>query len=541
MDVAASATARVLPPWGRTRWGRLGARAGGLVLGIAVLTAWFNAAAVHAFAGTSDGATVVLEGAALTHGALTLQGWSLSLDSFWTVDAVFYAAVIAIRGLRADEVHVVPALLGSLVVILAIWLAGRGSSVRGRVAAGLVVLVVIAIPSHALAFFFLQGPWHVGTALYCLAAFALMSRSPTRLGCVAAVLLLAAGLLGDLQTLALGVLPLALGGLVAAARTRRVRAGVPDVLVALAAVLLAAVIRLVTLAIGAFRVEESHRTVSLLQAESNLGHLLNWTAALLGVHQGAFGGPAVSHLLEAPRVLVVAGFVLSLLVATVGLILGVIGPSRDADGEGADWRLDDLLVLGCLASIGVFEYLTLSNNLSYARYLDPLVIFGTVLMARQAARLGDRCSPRVLLAGAAAVVLVAAGSLAVLSRDLGATPPPPATSGLERFLGAHGLRVGIGDYWAASVVTVDTRGAISIRPVVADPSGHLVADGRNASAAWYHGTKFQFLVYDELPYGRVELKTVEKTFGKPARQYAVGRYTVVVWRHPLRLGPTTFP
>src|SRR5271154_6056723 len=59
----------------------------GLALAAAALFVGLDDAARHAFAGNSDGATVVLEGVALRHGHLLLNGWNLSFDSFWGIDA----------------------------------------------------------------------------------------------------------------------------------------------------------------------------------------------------------------------------------------------------------------------------------------------------------------------------------------------------------------------------------------------------------------------------------------------------------------------
>ena len=61
----------------------------------------FYVSARHSFAGDSDGATVVLQGQAMGTGNLTLHGWALSLDSFWTVDAVVYMFVELVTGVRA--------------------------------------------------------------------------------------------------------------------------------------------------------------------------------------------------------------------------------------------------------------------------------------------------------------------------------------------------------------------------------------------------------------------------------------------------------
>ena len=66
-----------------------------------------------------------------------------------------------------------------------------------------------------------------------------------RLGFAAAVLFLAAGLLGDLQMAALGVVPILLAGVAAMGRSRDVRAGLPEVAAAISSVVLAELVRLI--------------------------------------------------------------------------------------------------------------------------------------------------------------------------------------------------------------------------------------------------------------------------------------------------------
>ena len=55
---------------------------------------------VHAFAPDSDGATVALQGQVMLHGNVLLHRWSLSLDSFWTVDALWYLVAVLFYGLH---------------------------------------------------------------------------------------------------------------------------------------------------------------------------------------------------------------------------------------------------------------------------------------------------------------------------------------------------------------------------------------------------------------------------------------------------------
>lgn len=516
----------------------------GFVIATTLLTALFNAASVHALTGNSDGATVVLEGLDLRHGNLALNGWSLSLDSFWSVDVLFYAGAVLVAGFRSGYVHLIPSLLAALTVLVGVVLSCRGRRGWLAVASATVVLLALALPAHALAFFLLQGPWHVGTTLYCLVAFWLLATGRFGWGWFAAVVLLAAGLLGDLQTLALGVIPVFGAGVVGMLRRRSIREGLPSALAAASSITLAIVVRLVTEIFGTFRVAESHNTVSMAQLEQDVVNFGDWLSALIGVHQGPFGGPVISRVLELPRVLVLLAMFLAVIVAVVELAFGVIeGPkSRSAAPEGEpDFRIDDMVLFGLLASVGVFGLLTLSNNLAYGRYLDPVMVFGAILAGRVLPRLGLFSSRPAVLLGSLAAVVTFGTSLATMAIDLAAPPPRSPTVELERFLAAHHLDEGVGDYWAASIVTLETEGRIVIRPVVTNLSGDVVSDGRQADSHWFSGHSFSFLVFDKLPYGRVTATTVDHTFGAPEHTYRIGEYTVDVWARPIRLSPIPFP
>lgn len=500
----------------------------------------------HAVAANSDSATVALEGHAMLSGNVLLNGWTISLDSFWSIDAIVNAVAVGLLGLRDSIVNVVPALIAVIVILFGVVVSGCGFGRRGRVAASLLVLALLALPSHALSLFFLQGPWHVGTALWCLIAFFGLRHGRFGWGWSIAVVFLAAGLLGDVQILALGVIPILLAGCLAMARTRTWGRGLPTLLVAPAACALAVLIREVALHFGTFTFHEAHHTAKLKTLEHNASHLWHWGAALFGVVNGPFGGPAISpwfafaHLVG--LLIVVSGVVAALWLLLRGAVKGSERGIASSDDATELWRLDDLLLFGVFGDLGAFALLTLSNNVLYARYLTVALIFSVLLGARMVAR-GMAFLPRgrleIATAGIA-IVLVAAYGVQVAD-EFNSPRPSQSVLALDRFLTAHHLSHGIGDYWAASIVTLESGGQIEIRPVVANLQHLIVPDGRQADSAWYRDKSFSFLVYQSLPYGRVEAATVAKTFGTPSHLYQVGQYYVATWSHSLTLSNTPFP
>ena len=526
-----------------------------LLVGLVVLLYF---ASVHAVPGNSDGATVILEGQAMGAGNLTLHHWFLSFDSFWGVDAPIYALAVLVAGLRPELLNLVPAAIAACVVVVGMWLARHGRRGAAGAAGALVVLALLAFPTHALSTFYLQGPLHVGTALWCLLAFASLCTGYSRWRWAVAVLFLATGAVGDLQTLAFGVLPLGLGGVLAALRTRRWREGVPAATAAAASVVLALVAREVAKVIGTFTVNKSNPTATLREMLTNLKLAVTYGDKLLGVGSQGFGSGGVPSGLLAVHVLGVLAILAGVLAAAVGLVRSVLrgpagaGPAaRSGDtsaagaavgaggtaaeagsGPSAPWRLDDVLLLAFLGDLAVFVILTPAANPAYARYLTAAIVFGAILAGRLAARVVPLIRRRLVVRASA--VAAAAATLcfaASVGYNVAEAAPLQPTAALGRFLAAHGLVEGVGDYWSASIVTVESRGRVRVRPVTA-PFGRVVTYTRNSSSTWYTGHTFQFLVYNPaLPFGDVDAKTATATFGKPAHVWAVDGYLVLAWRH----------
>ena len=504
--------------------------------GFLVLVAILYVSARHAFAGDSDGATVVLQGHAMGSGNFTLNGWALSLDSFWTVDALVYMFIELVTGVRGMLLFLVPATIAAAVVVVAALLAREGRRGIAGIAAATTVVVVLGLPSHVLANVFLRGPLHVGTALLCLCAFAGLRPGRFGWGWVTAVLCLAAGLLGDFQIAALGIGSVGTAGVVAMLRMRDWRSGVPEVSAAVAGVVLAAVVRAASEVVGTFSVNASHPRASGSQMVTNLHFLPSWGANMLGVGGGQLGNGGVPVALEAVHVISVFVVTGGIVAGTVAMVGGAIRGRASPVAANGTWRLDDLLVLAVFADLVIFFVLTTSDDPGFLRFLSGAVIFGTVLAGRWVGRLAASFPSELLVRrGVAAVCLAfAAAFAAAFGFTLAAPMPKQPFAQLDRFLEARHLAVGIGDYWSASIATVATAGVVTVRPVISTPSGRVVRYERQSAESWYTNQPFDFLVYDTArPWGGIDATTASSTFGPVARTYIVGPYRVLVWRHPL--------
>ncbi len=522
-------------------------------VGLVVL---LDAISRHAVPGNSDGATVILEGQTFAHGNLMLRGWALSLDSFWLLDVLFYALFVAVVGIRPELLNLVPAVIAALVVVVSVRLATIGARRGPAIAAAVCVIGLLALPTQLLAYFFLQGPLHVATALWCLVAFLLLRRLRFGIAFGVAVILLATAMDSDLQALFFGSVPIGLAGLALMLRRRSLRPGHVPVIAALASGVLGFALREGARAIGTFYVNSPLNTLSRGEIPLNLHAVLHYTANLLGVGRSTAvtGGNAVWF--ENLHVIGLALFALGALAALVRVVLGMLGgdlagPSPEplgrrsltsrvlAPAEGSDLDaasdafLDDTLLGALIASGLIFIALTQQAIWPYARYLTTAVIFGAILAARLVARVleGERRRGVWMAVGGAGAVVVAlfAGSVAVnLRRPL----PPQYAAGLATFLEQHHLSVGLGDYWSSSITTVESGGAVKIRPVIAGVNGRLIPYVRNSRPTWFTG-RYQFFVFEPpTPFGNANQTAAELTFGKPAQIYAIPGYIILVWSTP---------
>jgi hypothetical protein len=508
---------------------------GCVVAGI-VLLVLFDLASFHIVTISPDGSTVLLEGQALGAGNLTLHGWLLALDSFWTVDAPFYAVGVWIFGVTPLLLNLVPAAIAVLVVVVASRLAADGRDGVPRVAAIVVVLALLALPGPDLTDYLLQGPWHIATALCCLLAYLGASRHRFGWPWALAVAMLAAGLLGDLMILVIGVVPVMCAGLVYMRRARSWRAGLPAFSAGVAGLLVAIAVRELVQLVGTLSLTDRNLALRASLISSNFRHVPSRFAALLGVGsmklKGITNGPLALQFFHAVGLAIVVAVVVA---AAFGLIRDLGGAAAPV-GMRDERRVDDLLVLGFVADIGFFAFASQSGNLEFVKYLTPGVVFAAVLVGREAGRLVPLLQARGVWRVSVVAMLSICVAFAVdFSLQFGRPAPPRPAYALAQYLRAHGLRHGVGDYWSSSLVTVEADEHVTVRPVTT-LSGKIIQFDRQLDTGWYTGQSFGFLVYDTArPWHDVNATSAIATFGQPTQVVSVGTYRVMTWQSGIRI------
>ena len=212
-------------------------------------------------------------------------------------------------------------------------------------------------------------------------------------------------------------------------------------------------------------------------------------------------------------------------------------------GQGSD-LVSQLLLAGIAVSLAAFVVTRLAGGVGAVREISPVLPFAAALAARQLApglsRLFARpaaVSPASVPAGATArahmlrlaarlLVVVGIGYAAGVGVALTAPTAPPMSAQLSAWLTRHDLGgYGLGGYWQSSVVTLTSGGAVAIRPVQ-DAGPKVVASHTEAKVAWFDPLRTT-AHFDVLEPGNAA--AVQATWGRPARVYHVGQYTIWYW------------
>jgi len=194
--------------------------------------------------------------------------------------------------------------------------------------------------------------------------------------------------------------------------------------------------------------------------------------------------------------------------------------------------ISQILLVAMVLNVVLYVPSTLADATDLnAREFAVVLPFGAVLAARTlAAALRARESrPREWLAPVLLAAL--AGYAASLGYAAAQPSVPAANEQLGSFLAAHHLTSGIGGYWESSVVTVGSDGAVTIRAVT---PGSLRPDLWESKSSWYdsRSNRATFLVTDSASgfFNHWQPNPAAlAAFGRPARTYHVGPYTIFVW------------
>jgi hypothetical protein len=505
---------------GNGRGWRLAAIAAFLLLVAVLFDAYLHLS--KTYPENSDEANILLMANDMLHGNVYLHGWSMSDVPFITTELPQIALLVWLFGLHLNTAHIAAAVTYTLIVAVGMLLAKgktRGPKAIARMALALAIMLAPQPGVGVFVLIFSVG--HIGAALPVLLTWLVLDRfgqpapeetaisSLKRRWWVPLVIAIMIGwaLMADPLVLVIAVFPLLLvclarvvtgmaAGVRGAGGLRGLRRGLLDrwLELSLAA---AAGIGYLLVAWGRLLLSNAggyYQHPVPYQLNAGLGRWFMQSRVVVHGLLEMFGayfvpGKAINYL--QPGIYLNTGDLSGLdeaiaithLIGVLLVIWGACAIARRFFFRDADF-ISQLLLVGIVANLAAYIPSTLADHTALnTREIAPVLPFAAVLAARM---IGDR-----LLAGPLATVrlpgvklprvrvprTVRVRVLAIplvllfgwysfgLFREASVPAAPNTFASLEAFLEANHLSYGLGGYWEASVITVDTGGAVTIRAV----------------------------------------------------------------------------
>lgn len=471
----------------------------------------------------SDGANSALEGWALIHGNLLLHGWLIGDATFYFFELPLLGITQLVLGMGNYALHVASALVYLLVAISAAALAVTGSRGAARVVRCAVIVIMLAVPLLSIPGLRLvvEEPNHIGTTVFILVSFLLIERAPERrftppLLCV----ILFAGQFGDVTVRYIAVPAVVLVCGYRALAQRRLRsADGALVAAAVASVPLALIARAVMVHLGGYWAPAPNAE---LVGPSAWPHHAVKTWQNLRVLYSA----TPSHDARLGQLGMAVGMACLLVSAAATVWVACTWLRRG--------RAEQMLVV--LIALNIAAYIvTVLASIRNGHELLAVLPCSAVLVARVfvPARIGN--------AFVAVIAVVATTVSAVLLLQPATTRPLDKPNGVQLipWLEAHNLSYGLGGYWNAANITVQSGGKVHVLAVDFDRLYGVSRPGYEMNILEYdaamHDARFVITNLRK----KYKISSFKQTFGPPAATYTVGKWTVLVYDKNLLTELTT--
>ena len=541
-----------------TQWSRRHPRiawvTGATVAGLALFLCFLRLS--WTYPAGSDGADQALQAWDVLHGNLLLHGWTIADVTYYTTEIPQYMLIELIRGLGPDVEHIAAASTYTLLLLAAGLLArgrstGREGLIRFAVAAGIMIAPQFGNATHLL----LSQPDHLGTQLPLLLAFLLLDRAPRRWYVpVAFGAILTLVVIADQIAMLTAAVPLAIvcgaRALLGVVWHRKSLASqwYELSLVAVAVLSYAAAklaVRLIIHLHGFQVLPLATKRTPIADIGQHIvltveGILNVFAADFLHLSKGSLLGPSLGGLPMAAGIALAA-------VHLVGVALAVWGFFRAFRYffDPSD-LVSPVLATAIVVNVAAYVLSVVPVTLFDTREIVAVLPFGAVLAGRMVPGTLTRLPRRLKPALAWVSVGVLACYMAGLGYGTAHRPVADFDQAIVPWLEAHHLTTGLGTYFEANLITMDSGGRVAVRTV----SWQFTRDvprRYESKADWYDPRQSyaNFIVTNtadntQNPDGSprrnslIPLPAIAALHaGPPAHVYHYKTFTIMVWNHNL--------
>ena len=529
----------------------------------------------------SDNATLPLEAHAVLRGNILLHSWNLPSDNFWSLDLPYYTIFSFFMPLDPQLMVLVPAFLYACLVTTATLFMILSPSPSqtpffpDRLLATFFVTVVLGAIMPPLQSFIgglvLTGPNHICTYWYLLLLLWLRGykgenqklslmqnpfRSVIRVPAIFSTILWTLLLIGDPMILSIGVIPFLFVEFALAWKKEQPWNRFLITFFSILTAFFVAKIFYVIRIFAGFHLAWKINT-DFIDFESIPSHLLNVFNGLLN----SYGANIFGHSLVVADTwvrLVRFIFLLSILFLAFDSMKRLIKSHERIEGMDIIVYLTSSIILIDLMAVLLSQNSNVSGIIGINRFLVPFYIFGTILLGVKGwslLEMGvlDRIGRSIFLVSVTLMIVGAVSEFfagwGLELRNLNKKPDAKISiSGVfenpfeadQRWMGdwlvKKGLKNGYAQYWNAQIVSVITKGCVTVAPIKLS-DGNYIPNPIFISSKTYSRISHKaplFVITGSSGIDGVDQRKIVSSFGNPDKVKAIGRYKILVWEKGIK-------
>ena len=480
---------------------------------------------LNAFAWTigtqSDNAVFVLVAKDIVDGN-GLNGWILPKHSYLTTDVLFHIIVILIYGFSPSLMHIVPAIIYAMIIVIAAYLASQNfdSSRKWIVRVTTIITLTMFI-----------GPWnvhgylsnavHITTILFILVSLLLLA-SRNKIAEILSYVVMVAAIIADPLAIVIGVVPILFSVVCKKIRKYKDENWVNNKLALkiIATLIISQIIHFLLPIITGLKYTANTEPHLFFKVPTFSELIIN-TQFLGQTILHLFGAYFIGQPID---VIGIGYFVRFILIILLGYAVWKWITSRSFS------LVDSVMIFAIL--LNTIAFMFFHTEEPQTRYIFTIPIFGIILITRAIGKHKLTRHYGLVLGIIFTLIIIMWIPSVMLS------PVDERHIIIGNWLLEHDLYNGYGTYWSSHIITIWTEGKVSIAPVVFDGRS-IVPFMHNTNMKWYEDTQESprtFLIFDDVTdWSGINENTGIAMWGEPSLINIVEGKTILIWDHPISI------
>ncbi|MNW40486.1 hypothetical protein D3C74_176010 [compost metagenome] len=459
----------------------------------------------------SDAGSVLLMSKSILEGNVFLNGWFLSTGSYYSTELIWYSLFIVLFGFNSNLIYLVSSIFFLILSWLVFFVSGRtreGFSYRRAI----VGFLLIGLPSPFVSTLVFSGAMHISALCYVLIALiALEFIKRNYLKYSIYFVLLTLVLFADPFMIWTFFVPFIITSFLIWIVKKEMKEPIT-----ITVSVLSYIFSKILLYLFNFNIPET--STAFVELEKIKGNIFLYIKGMLEIYNANIFGKSVGNYNT-----VIVGLHIIVLFCIVMILFNAIKKiknSREFD------KLYLFLLVGIVINVAEFIFSNLAVDINSARYLFPSIVYASIFVAKYSKIPVSFTKHATLLYYPIIIVYI----LISLNYPIGFEKVKQDE--VIQFLESKNLKTGYGSYWNSHNLTVQSKGVISIYPIIASESG-ISSFNWLSNINWYNN-EANFVIFQNDNWGNINQATVATGLGEPDQIYQFNSYTIMVWENSIQ-------